>query len=392
MTSSMIKYETIFESTNNLPMMIAIGHGENADLEASFTDNGVSVNLSGYTARAIYQPKSKWGTDVWYECPCEISANKVIAHWGNTYDNGENAVKLFMHLVKDGKLAYPAIYHIKLFETPGFTPSAIEPIPETIDFSQYTLLNAPWVLPSDLSGYATNADATLSTVYSQNPRFTEWVPVNYTFTVEWKENLNHWIFNFNGTEVGDSTGEWANPNATSLSFNYNGIQLEANRERLDVGYVLGSQTDKPLQPMGDYATIDDVDSKPLYTKQLITIPASTVSYTINIADRTEYGVKVSDSGLTSLFLEFPDLVEGKVIDFIVDIDNTQNSGTLTIHLSHNWFYAYDRFVEEWMTIFDTSAGKYNRFHFRETGLSKTVGANTRPVIYIEKLELFMLGY
>ena len=145
MTDSLVKYATTCESTNNLPMSIEIGHGENADLVASFKDGGVDVGLSGYTARAIYQPKSKWGTDEWYECPCEIVDNTVIAHWGNTYDNGDNAVKLFMHLVKDGKLAYPAIYQISLFSTPGFSPSAIEPIPETIDFSQYTLLNAPWV-------------------------------------------------------------------------------------------------------------------------------------------------------------------------------------------------------------------------------------------------------
>lgn len=151
MTDSLTRYETTFESTKNLPMPIAIGHGENADLVASFKDNGVDVDLTGFTARAIYQPSSKWGTDEWYECPCEIVDNAAIAHWGNTYDNGDNAVKLFMHLLKDGKVAYPAIYQIRLFETPGFSPSTIEPIPETIDFSQYTLVNAPWALQSALT-------------------------------------------------------------------------------------------------------------------------------------------------------------------------------------------------------------------------------------------------
>ena len=70
MTNSMTKYQTTFEATQNLVKAIELGHGENADLVASFTDNGVPVNLSGYTARAIYQPKSKWGTDDWYEFPC----------------------------------------------------------------------------------------------------------------------------------------------------------------------------------------------------------------------------------------------------------------------------------------------------------------------------------
>jgi hypothetical protein len=167
MTNSMTNYQTTFEATENLVRTIALGHGENADLVASFTDNGVPVNLSGYTARAIYQPKSKWGTDDWYECPCEIVDNTAIAHWGNTYDNGDNAVKMFVHLSKDGKLAYPAIYHIRLFETPGFTPSAIEPIPEVIDFSQYHLLNAPWALQSDfdvLNGNVNTLSGTVGTL------------------------------------------------------------------------------------------------------------------------------------------------------------------------------------------------------------------------------------
>ena len=169
MTDSLVKYATTFESTNNLPMSIEIGHGENADLVASFKDGGVDVDLTGYTARAIYQPKSKWGTDDWYECPCEIVDNTVTAHWGNTYDNGDNAVKLFMHLVKDGKLAYPAIYQISLFSTPGFSPSAIEPIPETIDFSQYTLLNAPWVETDDYSSDITLIRSNLETLANNIP-------------------------------------------------------------------------------------------------------------------------------------------------------------------------------------------------------------------------------
>lgn len=387
MTNSMTKYQTTFEATQNLIKCIEIGHGENADLVANFTDGGVPVNLSGYVARALFQPKSEWGTDNWYECPCEVSGNTAIAHWGNAYDNGENAVKMFIHLSKDGKVAYPALYRIGLFQTPGFTPSAIEPIPETIDFSQYTLVNAPWVLEADEAfsvrridateassseypfvaktnemlgievesdyaddgiylqlpdgdiskavnfyinvqnktdhtvtlwlavypwveghgmaawetvtdgdfgseiynveagenatfhifemgtrGYAyryqlrvsrnmySKADTTLSTVYTQNPRFTDWETINYTFTVSWNESQSLWIFNFNETNVSGDTEEWSDPNATHLYVNYDGISLEANRTRLDVGYVLGSQTDKPLQPMGDYATTDDLNS------------------------------------------------------------------------------------------------------------------------------------
>ena len=151
MTDSMIIYKTTFESTKNLPMAIALGHGENADLIAGITDNGVEVDLTDFTVRAIYQPKSKWGTDDWYECPCEKSDNTIITHWGNLYDNGDNAVILWIYCMKDGELAYPALYKMRLFETPGFSPNPITPIPETLDFSQYTLVNAPWALQSDFN-------------------------------------------------------------------------------------------------------------------------------------------------------------------------------------------------------------------------------------------------
>ena len=150
-TNSMTNYLTTFESTQNLVKTIEIGHGENADLVANFTDNGIPVSLSGFTARALFQPKSEWGTDNWYECPCEISEDTTIAHWSNDSDNGDNAVKLFMYLLKDGKVAYPAIYRIGLFETPGHTPGSIIPIQKTLDFSEYNLVNAPWALSSDIA-------------------------------------------------------------------------------------------------------------------------------------------------------------------------------------------------------------------------------------------------
>lgn len=498
MTNSMISYKTTFEATENLPMIIAIGHGENADLVASFKDGGIDVALEGYTARAIYQPKSKWGTDDWYECPCEIVNDTVIAHWGNTYDNGDDAVKLFMHLVKNGKLAYPAIYQIKLFASPGFSPSAIEPIPDTIDFAQYQLENAPWVLPADVPysvrsisvdssyspsfpyecdngeivgitvpsgivedyigiklpernpnkgidfyvtmqnrtdhivrlGIATpswyepyamrswetifeggldslkiNAGETacfhfretgtispdfasryqmiiqragyveINTINSETPRFSEWVPVNYTFTVEWRNNLNHWIFNFNGSEVGGSTGEWANPNATSLSFNYNGIQLEANRTRLDVGYVLGSQTDKPLQPMGDYATIDDVQS----ISTVKTIVPDTLGTTINVSAETNHVYGVRPYGNNIHISATFSLPTTQLFECTFDVDTRDAESEIDLILDTTTF----RFLAESGGLVDTIAmnpGGLYRIHLTET----TFAMESKPVIYVTR--------
>lgn len=205
MTNSMIEYQTTFESTNNLPMQIAIGHGENADLIASFKDDGVDVDLTGFTAMAIYQPKSKWGTDDWYECPCEIVENTAIAHWGNPCDNGDNAVKLFMNLSKNGKVAYPAIYHISLFETPGFNPSPIVPTSEILDFSQYTLLNAPWVETEDYTSDITEIRGDITSLESESVKSIEYTGNNKIIVKQFVHENPNAVIVWKATGLGTMT-------------------------------------------------------------------------------------------------------------------------------------------------------------------------------------------
>lgn len=152
----MTNYKTTFEATRNLPAAICIGHGENADLNMAIQDDGVPVALSGYSVRAIYQPSSKWGTTDFYECPAEIAGNEAIVHWGNTYDNGDDAVKMWVRFEKGGKVSYPALYQLNLFKTPGFDPSTITPIPEVIDFGVIPYRNAPWMLSAAFSAWLSN--------------------------------------------------------------------------------------------------------------------------------------------------------------------------------------------------------------------------------------------
>ena len=161
MTQSMITYRTVFESTQALPASVCLGHGENADLMASVRDNGEEVDLTGFQCRAVYQPWSKFGTSDWYECPAEIdaTANAGVAHWSHVNDNGDDAVCLWIRFEKDGSVCYPALYKMKLFQTPGFQPSAITPVPPTLDFSMFTLVNAPWAEESEVQGVETRLGA-----------------------------------------------------------------------------------------------------------------------------------------------------------------------------------------------------------------------------------------
>lgn len=175
----MTNYKTTFEATRNIPETVCIGHGENADLFISITDEGLPVALSGYSVRAIYQPKSKWQSEDFYECPSEIVGNEAIVHWGNTYDNGDDAVKMWVRFEKGGKVSYPALYQLNLFKTPGFDPSTITPIPEVIDFDVIPYRNAPWLLSDDFQGWVnTSFNPTVSTLSASSPEVIAYTGTN----------------------------------------------------------------------------------------------------------------------------------------------------------------------------------------------------------------------
>lgn len=361
MTNSMIQYTATFEATENNPMIVSIGHGENADLIASFKDGGIPVNLSGYTARAIYQPESKWGTDVWYECPCEISNNTAIAHWGNTYDNGDNAVKLFLHLSKNGKVAYPAIYKIGLFATPGFTPSAITPIPETIDFSQYTLLNAPWTLQTDFNSLSTAiGDPELIVRRNQDEIGNNGDIRSILLTGDDDDNPylefddtnrggDHW---FIGT-TGDYTGE---------------------------------EEHNICLPNGDGTLVLDGDLP--YTKLSHDILFQMSEFTLTNRSVTGFIVK-SAMNKMSLILNWPTKTnESEIIDCICDIDNSINLWTMNLMLSHDYMFVVDDDLTSVVDMLTIEAGSLYRYHFGESGFT----LDNKPVIYVKRTKLKNMNY
>ena len=259
MTNSMTRYETVFESTKNLPRFIEIGHGENADLYTSITDCGEPVSLSGYTVSALYQPSSKWGTTEYYSCPLEVVGDTVIIHWSHLQDNGDNGVKMWVSFSKDDELAYPALYKIGLFQTPGFEPSPITPIPEVLDFSLYTLLNAPWVLPEQLSAYVTKEQA-------DEGWFTEWEcdPAEYDgHAIEITPSGDYAFYpSVDGERAGGNKD--ADPDVVTVLTWANGDwigdgTLTATRHRV-CSPIPTTPEDIGAQPAGDYATVDSLSA------------------------------------------------------------------------------------------------------------------------------------
>lgn len=109
------------------------------------------------------------------------------------------------------------------------------------------------------SGFLTQHQR-LTPVYSQTPTFSEWVtePAGYAESILFEDGL--WCIP--GNENANLPNA-ADINATSLVFDSTD-KFTATRTRTDViGYTLGTQTTKPLQPQGEYAPATNIPKSAL---------------------------------------------------------------------------------------------------------------------------------
>ncbi len=126
-----------------------------------------------------------------------------------------------------------------------------------------------------LDGKASTADATLTTYYSGGtPTYSEWVCDPPEAEVGWDAGqFNGWYITYDGT----TTGTDSDPDALSLSANFGAVTVTATRTITNVvGYVLGSQTEMPLQPAGDYAASSSVELVKQFTAWTVTSHSSSV--------------------------------------------------------------------------------------------------------------------
>lgn len=146
-------FSTVFESRERKFQTEKIYQGEAVDLVASITTDGVPQNLTGYRIEGYYQPVEFKGTDndrTFYEVNAEIVENKVKIHWTPDKDFGKGPYSIWALLTNGEDESYPVSWRLNLAHSPGYPAGGLpEPIPQIIDFSKYTLLNAPWVRMED---------------------------------------------------------------------------------------------------------------------------------------------------------------------------------------------------------------------------------------------------
>ena len=144
-------FHTLFDARERKFQTEKIFQGEDVDLVAAITNDGVPQDLTGYTVTGYYQPTDYPGTDnasLFYSVNAEISQDKksVIVHWTYDKDFGKTGYMVWALLSKDSEHSYPVAWKINLAHSPGYPAGETpEPIPQVLDFSQYELLNAPWL-------------------------------------------------------------------------------------------------------------------------------------------------------------------------------------------------------------------------------------------------------
>jgi hypothetical protein len=212
--------------------------------------------------------------------------------------------------------------------------------------------------PEDI-GAASVADATLTPVYSQTPTWTfvglasEW---KIATGPEWDSANSRWDLGICPINVPEHVSHcWVNGSQTDalIVFPYDGFAPDSpaasggiTATRTDiVGFILGSQSDKPLQPQGDYATTAqlaqkaDVSAIPydlgtpivIDTASSEVVEGETVYYgAASLADRTSNIVQVTAATpLDELRITFPAATSGKVRDFGLRVEVGTGSAALT---------------------------------------------------------------
>ena len=173
------EFHTLFDARERKVQTEKIYQGEAVDLVAKITNDGVVTDLTGYTATGYYQPTSYVGTDnasVFYSVNAEISNGDVIVHWTPDKDFNQGPYQIWALLTKTGDESYPVCWKLNLAHSPGYPAGETpQPIPQTIDFNNYELLNAPW-LP--LAGGTCTGDVTVNANLTANKVISSDIKVN----------------------------------------------------------------------------------------------------------------------------------------------------------------------------------------------------------------------
>lgn len=165
------EFATLFEARERKQQIERIYRGESVDLVGRVLSDGVPISLENYSVSGIYQPTVSAGDTKFYELSAEVVDNeKVVVHW--TYDNdwGQDSYQIWALMKKVDEEAYPLSWRLDIAYSPSW-PINPEPgpLPKSLDFAEYTLINAPWLPARETNiGYDVDTDVHINGDLSAN--------------------------------------------------------------------------------------------------------------------------------------------------------------------------------------------------------------------------------
>lgn len=274
------------------PVETLVHRGTDIELQPQWYINGELANSTNWTFTTFVQTNAQ-ATGEWFG-PLPGAA------FSHTNDIGAAFYNVMLRAqMPGGGVNYTAFARLRMLDSPGYAPGAL-PLPvASIDFSQVVAVNAPWLLPDATNGFikvevdptvpawakeatqplppdyaavsnlaygaATTTDATLTA----RTGFSAWTASASTFVFEGQTyNVPTPPGWYDAQEIYTGVSGWyvinviqgegaallgTDPNATDLSLIWD-YSVRYTRTALP-GYVLGSQTDKPLASASDLSAL-----------------------------------------------------------------------------------------------------------------------------------------
>ncbi|MBO4709471.1 MAG: hypothetical protein J5727_06820, partial [Kiritimatiellae bacterium] len=105
----------------------------------------IRCTLAGFDGAIEGEPRLYFQTNgmgrLWWNVPASASSNRIEAVFGAAQDMGADRVNICLGSPSN---AYASAV-LRLLPSPGFTPAALSPPMQSLDFATITVLNAPWL-------------------------------------------------------------------------------------------------------------------------------------------------------------------------------------------------------------------------------------------------------
>lgn len=137
------------ETSRAQPASFDVYRGETLELHADLLNYGRPIEVAG--AVALYV-QTNGMDDAWWTIPATMASNRIEAVLSPTNYPGDAQ---YLNCFLGGPAtSYRAAFRLRVLGSPGTTPNTVEPPVRSIDFSNVTVFNAPWVKSS--GGAVTN--------------------------------------------------------------------------------------------------------------------------------------------------------------------------------------------------------------------------------------------